>query len=88
MFVGRAVPIARVPPGAVVEGRDVLEDRQARPPAEAIAVLVDELSLERVEEALGDGIVQAATGSAGAGDRPMGRQLQFLLLLPMCLAVG
>ena len=51
-------------------------------------MLVDELGLERVEEALGDGMVQAATGSAGAGDRPMGRQLQFLLLLPMCLAVG
>jgi hypothetical protein len=67
--------MARVATGAVIEGRDVLEDGQAGLLARAVAVLVDEFGLEGVEAALGHGIVETAAWPTGAGDGPMRDEL-------------
>ena len=60
-----------MPTGPVVESSDVLKDREARFLARVIAMLVDQLGLEGVEEALGDGVVETAAGPTGAGHQPM-----------------
>lgn len=52
----------------VAERDDVLEAGDARLLARGVAVLVHELGLERVEEGLGPGVVQAAPGVCAGGE--------------------
>ena len=55
-------------PRAVVEALDPLEDREAGGFSCAVVLVVDELGLEGVEEALGDGVVEAVPRPAHARD--------------------
>src|SRR5713226_1437274 len=59
-------------PLAIVEDLDVLEDRRPRLFAGVEGVMMDELVLERAEEALGARIVEAVALAGHAGDHAMG----------------
>src|SRR2546422_2355699 len=70
----------RVPPLAVVEDFDVVEQRSFGGSTREPARLVDELDLQRRKEALGDGVVPAIAGSAQTHDDPMVRQQAAVLI--------
>ena len=60
-----------MPPLAVVEELEVLDELGARRGARGPGGAVDELDLHRREEALGDGVVPAVAPPAHAADDPM-----------------
>jgi len=61
----------RVQAVAVVEGFDVIEDRQPSLLSGEEVEGVELLGLQRVEEALGRGVVGTTTGTAHAADDPV-----------------
>ncbi len=61
-------------PHSIVKRDDVVKDRQSGLVARTVAVLIDQLRLERVEETFRDGIVEAVPGPTGADDDGMSIQ--------------
>src|SRR5438034_7791008 len=58
----------------IVEGLEVIEELTARRGPRGPGRVVDELDLQRGEEALGDGVVPAVAPPAHAADDPVLRQ--------------
>src|SRR3954447_561164 len=70
-FLWRQIPQGGVPADAVVERLDVLEDARPRLLARGVALVVDQLLLQRGEEALHRGVVPALGHSAHATANPV-----------------
>ena len=66
MIVGRAIADARVAARPVVERGDVIENDESRFLAGPVLVVVDELGLEGIEEALGHRVVQVGPDASPA----------------------
>src|SRR5262245_4776801 len=70
--LGRLIAESRVKATAVVEGLDVVEHAGTGLVARGVALVIDELGLQRVEEALLRRVVVAVAGAAHAGDEAVG----------------
>src|SRR5439155_24476835 len=70
---GTEIAKRRMPSPPVVEGLEVIEELTARRGPRAPGRVVDELDLQRGEEALGDGVVPAVAPSAQAAEDPVRR---------------
>jgi len=66
ILLGRSIVQRRVKPRTVVEALDVLEDREAGLLSRSVVLLIDELGLERVEEALDRGVVEAVAAGVSS----------------------
>src|SRR2546425_726454 len=71
---GTEIAKRRMPSPPVVEGLEVIEELTARRGPRAPGRVVDELDLQRGEEALSDGVVPAVAPPAHAADDPVLRQ--------------
>ena len=71
---GAEIAERRMPPLPVVEDLEVLEELGARRGPRGPRRVVDQLDLQRREEALGDGVVPAVAPPAHAADDPVLRQ--------------
>src|SRR6476620_6351033 len=81
LVLGRGdVPQRRVPPDAVVERLDVLEDARPRLLARGVVLVVDQLLLQAGEERLHRGVVPAVAPAAHAARDPLLREPPLVVL--------
>src|SRR5712691_4871893 len=71
---GAEIPERRMPPLAIVEEFEVLEELGARCRPRGPGRVMDQLDFQRREEALGDGVVPAIAPAAHTADDPVLRQ--------------
>jgi hypothetical protein len=69
VLLGRSVVNRRMAADTIVEAFDVLEEGEPRLASRAVVSMVDPLGLERMEEALCDGVVETLCGTAHAAER-------------------